>query len=64
MHPTERFSALVELLKLIQPTAIMTEIEFDIVSVLSILKPELPTIFFSQVFTKYHGLIKSDLPIA
>ena len=33
MHPTERFSALVELLKLIQPTAIMTEIEFDIVSV-------------------------------
>lgn len=52
MHPTERFSALVELLKLIQPTAIMTEIEFDIVSVLSILKPELPTIFFSPGFYK------------
>lgn len=46
----ERFSSLVELLKVIQPKAILSEIEFDIVSVLSILKPNLPTIFLSAGF--------------
>ena len=49
---TERFLSLIELLDRIQPKAILTEVEFDIVSVLSILKPELPTIFFSPGFYK------------
>ena len=47
---TERFLSLVELLTIIKPSAILTEIEFDIVSVLSILQPQLPTIFLSPGF--------------
>lgn len=48
----ERFLSLIELLNTIEPNAILTEVEFDIVSVLSILKPELPTIFLSPGFYK------------
>ena len=49
---TERFLSLIELLNIIQPRAVLTEVEFDIVSVLSILEPEFPTIFFSPGFYK------------
>ena len=43
-------TSLVELLHIIQPKTILTEIEFDIVSILSIIGPRFPVIYLSPGF--------------
>ena len=46
----ERFEALIALLSHLRPKAVMTEVEFDIVSILAILKPQFPTVLLSAGF--------------
>ncbi|MDB3916731.1 hypothetical protein N9372_03455 [Alphaproteobacteria bacterium] len=45
--PSARLLKTIELLKILKPFAVITEIEFDIVSILSILKPNIPVIYLS-----------------
>ena len=47
---TQRLTTLIELLRIIRPKTVLTEIEFDLVSVLSILNPNLPMLFLSPGF--------------
>ncbi|MEK9569795.1 MAG: hypothetical protein VW124_12370 [Paracoccaceae bacterium] len=42
-----RMISLIEILKILKPKVVLTEIEFDIVSIFSILNPNVPTIFLS-----------------
>jgi glycosyltransferase involved in cell wall biosynthesis len=45
--PTGRLLALIEIFKLLKPRAVLTEIEFDVPSVFSILRPNIPVIYLS-----------------
>lgn len=45
--PAARLLTIIELLKLLKPKVVLTEIEFDVVSILSILNPKVPVIFLS-----------------
>jgi glycosyltransferase involved in cell wall biosynthesis len=45
--PETKLLAILKFLKLIKPRCVLTEIEFDIVSVISILKPSVPIIYLS-----------------
>ncbi|MDB9891123.1 hypothetical protein OAD74_07080 [Alphaproteobacteria bacterium] len=45
--PSARLLTIIELLKLLKPYVILTEVEFDVVSILSILRPNIPFIYLS-----------------
>ena len=47
---TQRLSSLIEFLRIVRPKTVLTEVEFDIVSILSILAPDIPIIFLSPGF--------------
>ena len=46
----ERFEAFITLLSRLRPKTVITEVEFDIVSILAILKPQFPTVLLSAGF--------------